>query len=49
LWQTGFRGTGKVLEIEGADHSLEVAGWRMSIRHHEDVASAVVDFASGVG
>jgi hypothetical protein len=49
LWQTGFRGTGTVLEIEGADHSLEVADWRMSIRHHEDVASAVVDFASGVG
>ncbi|MCW2796431.1 MAG: hypothetical protein JWM79_1928 [Nocardioides sp.] len=49
LWQTGFRGTGKVLEIEGADHSLEVADWRTSIRQHQDVASAVVDFASGVG
>ncbi len=48
LWQTGFRGTGKVLEIEGADHGLEVADWRTSIRHHEDVASAVVEFASGV-
>ncbi len=49
LWQSGFRGTGKVLEIEGADHSLEVSDWRSSMRHHEGVASAVVDFASGVG
>ena len=49
LWQTGFRGTGKVLEIEGADHGLELADWRTSIRQHEAVASAVVDFASGVG
>lgn len=49
LWQTGFRGTGKILEIEGADHSLEVADWRTSIRQHEGVVSAVVDFASGVG
>lgn len=49
LWQTGFRGTGKVLEIQGADHSLEVADWRASIRHHEGVAAAVADFASGVG
>lgn len=49
LWQTGLRGTGKVLEIEGADHSLEVPDWRTSIRHHEGIASAVVDFASGLG
>ena len=49
LWQTGFRGTGKVLEIKGADHGLELADWRTSIRQHEAVASAVVDFASGVG
>ena len=48
LWQRGFRGTGKVLEIEGADHGLEVADWRASIRQHEVVASAVVHFASGV-
>lgn len=48
LWQTGFRGTGKVLEIEGASHSLEVADWRMSIRHDEGVASAAADFASGL-
>lgn len=48
LWQTGFRGTGQVLEIEGADHRLEVADWRTSVQHHEAVASAVVHFASGV-
>jgi hypothetical protein len=49
LWQQGFRGTGTVLEVEGADHGLEVADWRTSLRHHEDVAAAVVDFASGIG
>lgn len=49
LWQPGFCGTGKVLEIEGADHGLEVADWRTSIRQHERVASAVVDFASTLG
>jgi hypothetical protein len=49
LWQKGFRGTGKVLEIEGADHGLEVADWHTSLRHHEGVATAVVDFASGIG
>ena len=49
LWPTGFRSTGKVLEIEGADHSLEVADWRTSLRQHEDIASAIADFASGVG
>ena len=49
LWQKGFRGTGTVLEIEGANHRLEVADWRTSIRHHEGVASAVADFASGLG
>jgi hypothetical protein len=48
LWQAGFRGSGQVLEVEGADHGLEVPDWRTSIRLHEDVASAVVDFASGV-
>jgi hypothetical protein len=48
LWQTGFRGTGQVLEIEGADHSLEVADWRTSVQQHEAVASAVVHFASEV-
>ena len=48
LWQTGFRGTGQVLEIKGADHSLEVADWRTSVQQHEAVASAVADFASGV-
>ncbi len=48
LWRTGFRGTGTVLEIEGADHSLEVADWRTSMRHHEGVASAVADFASSL-
>jgi hypothetical protein len=49
VWEPGFRGTGKVLEIEGADHGLEVADWRTSIRQHERVASAVADFASGLG
>ena len=49
LWQPGFRGTGTVLEIEGADHSLEVADWRASLRHHEDVAAAIAGFASGLG
>jgi hypothetical protein len=49
LWQPGFHGTGKVLEIEGADHSLEVSDWHASLRHHESVASAVVDFTSGIG
>lgn len=48
LRRTGFRGTGKVLEIEGANHGLEVADWRTSIRHHEGVASAVADFACGL-
>jgi len=47
-WQTGFRGTGQVLEIEGADHSLEVVDWRTSVQQHEAVASAVAHFASGV-
>lgn len=48
LWQPGFRGTGQVLEISGADHGLEVADWRASVRHHETVASAVADFAAGL-
>lgn len=48
LWPTGFRGTGQVLEIEGADHGLEVADWRTSIRLHEGVATAVADFASRI-
>jgi hypothetical protein len=48
LWRPGFRGTGKVLEVEGGDHGLEVADWRTSIRHHEHVAAAVADFASGI-
>jgi hypothetical protein len=48
LWQTGFRGTGTVLEIEGADHGLEVDDWRASVRHHERVAGTVADFASQV-
>lgn len=47
-WQTGFRGTGQVLEIEGADHSLEVADWRTSVKQHEAVAAAVAHFAVGV-
>ena len=46
LWQVGFRGTGQVLEIDGADHSLEVADWRTSIRHHQTVAAAVAAFAA---
>lgn len=49
LWQPGFRGTGRVMEIDGADHGLEVADWRTSLRHHEGVAAAVVDFASSLG
>ena len=48
LWQPGFSGTGQVLEIDGADHGLEVADWSTSMRHHERVASAVADFASGL-
>ncbi|MGD9961535.1 hypothetical protein [Nocardioides sp.] len=47
FWQRGFTGTGEVLEIAGADHSLEVADWRASVHQHEAVASAVVRFASG--
>lgn len=49
LWQPGFRGSGQVLEVPGADHSLEVADWRSSIRLHEDVSSAVAAFALRVG
>jgi len=47
-WQAGFRCTGQVLEIEGADHSLEVADWRTSVQQHEAVAAAVAHFAAGV-
>ena len=46
LWRPGFRGTGRVLEIEGADHSLHGADWRASIRNHQEVASAVEAFAA---
>jgi hypothetical protein len=48
LWEKGFTGTGKVIEIEGADHGLEVDDWRTSLRHHEAVAASVVDFASRI-
>jgi hypothetical protein len=48
LWQTGFSGTGKILEIEGADHGLQVAYREQSVQHHETVASAVAEFASGL-
>jgi hypothetical protein len=49
LWQRGFRGSGTVIEIDEADHCLEVADWRSSLRQHEKVAAAVADFASGIG
>lgn len=48
LWRTGFQGTGTVLEIEGADHSLEVPDWREALRLHDQVAAAVADFAAGL-
>lgn len=48
LWRPGFRGTGTVLEVEGADHGLEVADPRRTLQHHEDIASAVADFAAGL-
>jgi hypothetical protein len=48
LWENGFTGTGKVIEIDGADHGLEVDDWRASIRHHADVAASVVDFADSI-
>ncbi len=48
LWEPGFRGTGSVLEIAGADHGLEVADRGATARHHDDVAAAVVAFASGI-
>jgi hypothetical protein len=49
VWQRGFHGTGDVLEIEGADHGLEAADWRTSLRHHGAVAAAVADFGSALG
>ena len=48
FWQPGFQGTGEVIEIDQADHSLEVADWRQSMRHHESVATAIADFASTI-
>lgn len=48
LWRSGFRGTGEVLELDGADHSLELPGWREALRLHERVAAAVADFAAGL-
>lgn len=48
VWESGFVGTGEVVEVAGADHALEVEDRHASIRHHEDVASAVADFASSV-
>ena len=48
LWEKGFHSTGTVLEIDGADHGLEVADPRATRRHHEDVASWVSDLARTV-
>lgn len=48
LWRTGFQGTGEVLELDGADHSLEVPDWREALRLHERVAAVVAGFAAGL-
>ncbi|WP_415629915.1 hypothetical protein [Nocardioides dubius] len=48
LWSPGFRSTGQVLEIPGADHQLEDTDRHPSVRRHEEVAAAVAQFATGL-
>lgn len=48
FWVNGFTGTGVVIEVAGADHALETGDRDASTRHHEDIAAAVVDFASHI-
>ncbi len=49
LWEPGFRSSGRTLEINGADHGLEVGDHQETVRHHTRVAAAVVRLASGLG
>lgn len=48
FWMDGFAGTGRVIEVAGADHSLDLADQDASLRQHEGIAAAIVDFASRV-
>ena len=45
LWVPGFRGSGEVLEVPGADHSMETADVATTLRTHQFVATRVADFA----
>jgi hypothetical protein len=46
LWEVGFAGSGRVMQIDGADHSLELPDWRATIEIHREVAEAVVALAA---
>lgn len=46
LWEAGFAGSGRVLQVDGADHSLELPDWRASLEVHREVAEAVVALAA---
>lgn len=48
LWAPGFRSTGTVLEVNGADHGLEVADQDQTWRHHARVTAAVADLAASL-